>query len=287
MTQDATASLGWRHRSPAHGLYRPRTTRGGSKSLGTLMIYLLRRYGLPGVLVMVVLAAIMWGFAHLTAAPCSEVKMFWGGVSYTKQGEGCREIGGRTATSKSGESNKSNSGEASDATKSPRPPVPIEVQHGIASHGGDTVLRRIRGERRLRELATMESGRGVQQITQQTYFFVEIVLVCAAATSKDEFLASFVRAQALRFQLLNQSIEVHFQNGASGHLLEVFASEESGARVAQLNGDRVLEISVSGQPFQGISSLISLPVGRVVGCTSRYIQMSPREQVLIYDLLVR
>lgn len=45
---------------------------------------LLNRYGLPGIVIVVLIAILIWVVAHFTSAPGGNVKIFWGLVQYTK-----------------------------------------------------------------------------------------------------------------------------------------------------------------------------------------------------------
>ena len=50
------------------------------------LIWILKEFGIKSVLIAAIFALIVWGLAHWTAAPGSEISILWGFVQYTKSG---------------------------------------------------------------------------------------------------------------------------------------------------------------------------------------------------------
>jgi len=48
------------------------------------LVHILNQYGIKTVLFAVIFAFFVWGLAHWTAAPGSEISILWGFVQYTK-----------------------------------------------------------------------------------------------------------------------------------------------------------------------------------------------------------
>lgn len=63
----------------------------------------LKRYGATAIVFALISAAVIWGFAHLVAAPGSEVSILWGLVKYTKQAAQIVVASTRINPSRSGE----------------------------------------------------------------------------------------------------------------------------------------------------------------------------------------
>lgn len=211
--------------------------------------------------------------------------MLWGFVSYTKPPviPESSQQGPEPTVSKASEA-RPISTEDSTARKAA---VLVEVQHGIVAQKlAAEVFTRLRAKRQLRQLTVSEAGRAVVDVPPGTYFFVSDSDVAKGMFPKFGMTFFIKTTKALRFQATARHAEVHHPNNAT-RLLNVFTTEEAASRITQLSGTETRDFSATVFPWQGMTSLVSVPIDRVMGWTSRNVQMSAADEVTVLDFTVQ
>ncbi len=210
--------------------------------------------------------------------------MLWGLVEYQKRAGD--PVGPPLARPQATveESATTDSPEESPVGKSPTP-VDLRLVSGLSAESSAAALSQLREERNLRGLTALESGRLVSELPNRTFFFL---LGGWLRTWGDEPLsARIANLEGSRFRRSDFGYyELH--KTQEGFLLVAFVTESDAARAAHLNGKELVEIVAAPSVGKSFTSLISVPVGRIVSARPREFESKPGQiPVKILDLALQ
>ena len=245
--------------------------------------FLVRRYGAAALAISAAAALFIWSLAHWTAAPGTEVSVLWGFVKYTKTdalrsplGAIGRQLGGEKSAPV---------GEPHGSLTA----ISLEVQHGASVSTAQSSLVPLRSKRQLRNLTFAESGRTVQETPPGTYFFVRASSLLPprlAGRSYYEFVTQFMRLTVSRYGTPKSDLEIHYVLGGQP-MVVVFVDETTASRITQLSGKEDREFMATPNAAKSMTSVVSLPLGRIKRATWRVAEESPANRLLIFDFVVQ
>ena len=250
-----------------------------------------RRYGLLAIIVAIVLSFALWFFAHMYAAPKTEVSILWGLVRYTKASTS-------DAASPSRIEDSSGSRQPSlSANIQPFPlaacvpvtnsPIVLKIISGSVTSDWNSVICTLRRQRDLRELLASESGKTVRELPTGTYCFASSVSSMLFATDLSNISVDRYAGKGWGGGSGGSlpSLEIHLLQ--QGPELLMFMSETDAASIAKLSGQDTLKVTASSRPEGTMQSLVMIPYNRVVSRRSRFVQASADNQSEVIDVELR
>lgn len=230
---------------------------------------LLDKYGLARMVIAVIIGVIvLWFLAHLNSAPGGNVSVLWGLVHYTKN---------KPEAVLNPPSQKKEHSTASELLSSLKDD--ITLTHGITQETYVTTLKSIRAERHLRPLEALESGRSVTETARGTYFFTPFIYL---NTSSVRMSARLNEIKVNRFKEGNYCFEIHYlKTGAP--IIMALTYESDAIRLVSPNHE-IRKISIAADPWEKMTSLLSLPMDYIITANDRTIDLSETEKLFILDL---
>ena len=202
----------------------------------------------------------IWFLVHLTVGQSSKTSVFFSLLEHINK----TPFGAKQA-SQSGVPDKVN-----DSRGAPRGPVTLAIQHSVSTYNADEVMVALRSKRKLRELKFLESCKPMAITPSGTFFFVD---GWELETRSEKANNIFQGSRAYRFKVKSSFFEFHYPYKDS-ILLIAFVSESDASKVTQLTGDNTNKIMLFPYPWGEMTTLVSVPIGRVSWLHPRRIQMT-------------
>ena len=244
----------------------------------SIALEVFRAYGGFAIIFAIFLAIMIWILAHRAASHGTEVSILWGLVKYTKPYNTNLPHPDPSQSSQS----------IIDGTE--WPPIALYIKNNITMKNFTPTIVQLRQTRKLRQLSAFESGKDISKAPLGTYYFVGLHELINL-TGKD-VLNRFSQAKTLRFQKIknplfeNLLFEMHSLNDGTCHIIG-FASENDAALVSKLSGETIHPIVLSIVLHYKMSSLISIPINRIVLTEYRKIQFSKTNESDVLDIQVK
>ncbi len=236
---------------------------------------ILTRYGGHAIVAAIAMAICVWGFAHSTAAPGTEVSVLWGLVRYTKS-DSPEFPSSRTRLPRADSAITSIDQQIITAGISITNAVDLAIVTGVADTNYAEVVTALRKERRLREMTAYESSKSLGDIPAGCYGFL-------FAGGMGRWSIKTYPIDRYNFGL--PWIEVHFLH--SGAELLVFTTEKEAGTIASLPGNTEHHISVVARPVGDMRTLVLLPISRVIAAEEREMQFSVDYVTLALEMTVK
>lgn len=250
---------------------------------------LLRRYGIWAVAAAVILAVVVWTLAHFASAPGAPVKILWGLVEYTKppsRQERTPLEPPTTPVSPMAEAPALPSTDPEPTQSQPSPGLPtMEVSHGLTSDGYMKMITALRSRHALRELRPLETDRPIKLSPPGTFFFLFADWLEKRSDSSGPTDFAYPRVRRLQSNSWND-FELHHRRKGQ-FLLLVYATEPDANRIRMLTGDREFQLTAAPRPWGIFSSLVELPIERIISSKRRMLQVEENRNLLILELAVR
>jgi hypothetical protein len=254
--------------------------------MGDLGSEILKKYGTAAVVFAIFTAFLVWLLAHWAAAPGREVSVLWGFVKYTKSVPTGVVREPSFASPPQKRTNTLNKEDDNKQTRSiSLPQIDLFVRHGVSKQNRGAILKSLRSERKLRELAAVESGKRVRELPAGTFFF--LLSAWIRNYSPKETLSWMVaELRADRYQSGPNYFEI--QNTREGELhLIGYMNEIHAADISKLSGITVREVMISPLPWGQLTSLVSIPVSRLQESETRWVQASEDETITALDVKIK
>ncbi|HXX82001.1 MAG TPA: hypothetical protein VEI46_10665 [Thermodesulfovibrionales bacterium] len=161
-------------------------------------------------------------------------------------------------------------------------PDDLSVIQGITAETSDQILKSIRDKRQLRPLDALESGLHVADTPRGTYFFI---FYRDLRADQGGMVKKLDAQRVNRYREGNAFFEVHLLKVGPPIILG-FASESDAVRVSSPT-TQIQKISIASAPWEKMTSLLSLPVDRIVASETRTVSPSEREWMYILDCEIR
>lgn len=264
-----------------------------------------KKYGTLAVALAFLAASLIWLFAHWAASPGAEVSVLWGLVKYTKPAgdihlisspnEGTKLPTAKTNTSVAPSISshndsaklpaaKANTSVVPSADSSDLTPMTIELKDRITSKDYEKVMVKLRETHKLRELTALESGKVISEIPSGTFFFLYFAYI--TSSSYQSAKANMLSRDGERFRSDRSYIEVHSISRDSIYIIG-FLTESDAAQISVLSGKMPHTVVVTPIPWGSMTTLVSLPLDRIISSGSRIIQASKDVSVPILDIKVK
>lgn len=238
-------------------------------SMSEIWSELVRHYGIVAVIVTVFFGATVWALAHIASAPGTLVKVLWGLVEYTKSTS--RALQSSTEPTSSSSTIKGETTGSIAATAK-------------AVDGDPEAIIALRSQHSLRALNPLESDRPYDASPPGSYFFVfSAYLDVDSQTWAD---LGELRGTASR---LNSSPRRYFEfhhRSKDQFFLVAFTSETDADRIQGQAGNEKLLVTVAPRPWGPFSSIVELPVERVLASRGRNLEIEPLSGLAVLDLTV-
>lgn len=240
---------------------------------------LLNKYGLAPIIIVVLIGFFfLWGLAHLAAAPGGNVSVLWGLVQYTKSKPETSTFTYSTPVAEPTKQQQTLSQHQEISRESAEIPEDFGVINGITPETLDETLKSLRAKRQLRPLEALESGRLVTETPRGTYFFVFYTGLRAA---KGEMVKTLDAQNVSRFRKTDSYFEIQLLKVGSPIII-CFTAESDAVRVGSPTPE-IRKISIATIPWEKMTSLLSLPSGRIVTAKPRVLSPSEERSVTILD----
>ncbi|MHB9098782.1 MAG: hypothetical protein ACYC5X_13280 [Syntrophales bacterium] len=263
-----------------------------------------KKYGILSVALAILAASLIWFLAHWAASPGTEVSVLWGLVKYTKpadihlissHNDGTKLPAAKANTSVSPLTSLPNDGTKLPAAKantsfvpstdsSDLTPMTIELKDRITSKDYEKVMVKLRETHKLRELTALESGKVMSEIPSGTFFFMSFLYI--TSSSYQSAKATMLSKDAERFRNDRSYIEVH-NISRDGIYIIGFLTESDAAQISVLSGTVPHTVVVTPIPWGSMTTLVSLPLDRIISSGYRIIQASKDVSVPILDIKVK
>ena len=248
---------------------------------------LLTRYGIWAVVAAVILAVAVWTLAHFASAPGAPVKILWGLVEYTKPPSRQERTPLEPPTTPVAPMAEAPALASADPepTSQPSPGLPtLEVSHGLTSDGYMEVITALRSRHALRELGPLETDRPIKASPPGTFFFVPAASLEKRSNSSGP--TDLVHSRVFRLQSSSwRRFEIHHRIKGQ-FLLLVYAPEPDADRIRMLTGDRELQLTTAPRPWGAFSSLVELPIERIISSKRRRLQTEENRDLDVLELAV-
>jgi hypothetical protein len=247
---------------------------------------ILKRYGATAVAFALVTGCAIWGLAHVVAAPDSEVSVLWGLVKYTKKTE-LTEATNLGSNLSSERQVASRVAEAPQSSKPTWPAIELFLRSDVRQATLEKTLTSIRSDKNLRQLTTAESGRHMREIPSGTYFYFFGGSLRTDPYTSILSLGDKIATQSVsRYRTTNSYVEIQYPRGEKQQLI-LFVDELTAQKVARLSGTESQEITAALSPWGNSSTLVSLPVDRVVRSRVREVEPQKTDMRLVIDILLQ
>ena len=246
----------------------------------------LKRYGATAIAFALVTGCAIWGLAHLVAAPGSEVSVLWGLVKYTKKAE-------QIEITKSGINLSPERKVASPVVPAPQsskptwPAIELFLRGDVRQATLEKTLNSIRSDKALRQLTTAESGRQMREIPSGTYFyFLGRWLRTDAPSLNSSLQERITTLEVSRYRTTDNYVEIQYPRSEKPQLI-LFVDELTAQKVARLSGTERYEIAAALSPWGNASTLVSVPIDRVIHSRVREVEPQKTETRLVLDILLQ
>lgn len=217
----------------------------------------IKRFGILGVVGAIVLGCVVWYAADRSAASGSSVRILWGLVEYTKASDPNTATPLPRPAAKSMESN--------DPARSDK--NPILTRQGPSR----PTLESLRKEHSLRELGALEAGRSLDKSRKETFAFIQPTMFASIFRAEGVTFERQIRQSRADRYPAGGAFEVHHL--ANGNALLVgFTSESDASRLATLDGQSSVEVSMSPTPETGLSVITAIPIQRIARLMERRVE---------------
>jgi hypothetical protein len=249
------------------------------------LLKLAEKYGLLRVVITLVfgfiaLFFVSWVIVHLIAEPGSNVTVLWGAYKYAKSKPDNSSV---THTTPRVEPTKQQQ-IPSELQKTSGEPAKIqdtEIIHGITEKTYGKAIKSLREKHNVRRLESLESGLSISETPRGTYFFVFYSFLNASGGKAVE------RFWSMKTDRLGGTydFEIHLLKEGSPIVIG-FTAENDAMRVVSPTPE-IRKISLATEPWEKMTSLISLPMERIAKANARSIKHSEKESVYILDCEIK
>jgi len=174
--------------------------------------------------------------------------------------------------------------ESSSGNEEAFAPLSLFVEYKINKSDKKKMLNKIRELDRVRELSTSESGKSAKELSDGIYSFVNIIGISARSYNLKNFLLT--TSSATRFPMIDSDFEVHYLNKDKINLIG-YTSEEDVAEISYLSGSKQHSIKLSPILTKDFSSLVAIPIDRILKAKDRTIEVSDEESYDVLELEVK
>lgn len=241
-----------------------------------------RRFGPQALVVVLVGPVAVWALAHYNAAPGGVVKVLWGLVEYTKKTPTTSLVGAELSSQTPAGSASPSPKQQDTALQSAQDGGRIEViAHGYSEAAYPTRQSELRRQRGLRELSELESGQPLVSLPTGAFGFVSHTSFLIGGSD----LASRLQSAAVRRFPSGDEPPFEVQaRAAVGMSVVGFATETAAAALAS---GQSKQIALSPRPSGDLSTLVSISISRLSRMDWRLIELAPKKNYFIMDVLVR
>ena len=219
------------------------------------------------VIAVVLVGVLIWIAAHISSEPGKPVKVLWGLVEYTKPSRGKGKGDGDLKSSVDQISVKKSVVDV--------PEGKINYTHGVTVENFEEVIKQLRKKHALRELRPLETDRQISKSPPSTFFFV--------AYHYFEILKSDPPVQLARLNPF--MVEIHHRE--QDKFIVICFTTESDAERVRLREDREESVTVFFKPWQDHTTLLELPLERIITAKDRKIITADQKSLYILDITVR
>ena len=268
--------------------------------MSNLFVELFKKYGLWLIISILVASSLIWILAHFTAKQGTNVSVLWGLVEYTKQDNKSTQYNkpnvpkmtpqnisdnySKTITNNNiDDSLKEKINDNIDITNLPA--IDLLIYSDVNETNLNEMVEKLRVKRNLREITALESSKRVKDLPSSTYFFLQST-VFGQKDDDETLFDCLVVEKVRRYKLPYGSLffETHkFDNDL--HVIG-YISKSHASQVARLTGSLDFNIIVAAKPALEMSTLISIPVSRILHSTTREIQLDKNQTVHVIDIIL-
>ena len=164
--------------------------------------------------------------------------------------------------------------------------VSLEIKENVSRPQMESVLRKIRNSRNLRELMSIETGKRMVDIPNGTYFYIWAAELRKTALFPTVFESIMKLSSVKRFPDRPSDFEIHKVSGELV-LLVAFTTNESASLISTLNGKEEKRVTLSPICWDNTNTLVLIPLERILDADSRFIQITKKEGISILDCVLR
>ena len=243
-----------------------------------------KKYGIKAIILSIVFAIVIWGFAHWTAAPGSEISVLWGLAKYTTRlPEPSVEKPSFPVAAKTEIDHSENRQKEGKKFSPELPQIYPTIYHNISNEKVESTLSNLRSDRKLRELTAIESGKKIQNLPAGTYFYLSPFRI-TNNPKYETLLYEVKQSSATRYQFHQRYYELHNMREGGLHIIG-FVSEIQATDISELSGNERQAV-FSPYPWEQMTSLVSLPINRIKESQDRSINISKDKELTVLDIVV-
>jgi hypothetical protein len=162
-------------------------------------------------------------------------------------------------------------------------PVSLQIIPNVSIGKMDSILVAMRSSEKLRELTPLETGKNISQTPSGTFFYISpIYLEC----TKGKLSESLQQGKVKRNGYREINFEVHYVSEGTIFLV-AFVSSETVSGVSRLDGAVKKQVTLSPLPWDGIQTLVLVPLSRIVEAKRREIQTTDVGEISVLDVIVQ
>jgi hypothetical protein len=160
----------------------------------------------------------------------------------------------------------------------------LQIIPNVSREKMDSVLVAMRRSQQLRELTPLETGKSLSETPSGTFFFVSASYLEYAEGRLSEMLQQGKVIARVEYRELY--FEVHYVSEGMIFLV-VFVSSETATGISRLDGTTKKHVTLSPLPWDGIETLVLVPLDRIIEAKCREIQTMDIGEIKVLDVTVQ
>jgi len=252
--------------------------------MSDLLTKLYTRFGMIVIIGAFLIVVLIWYFVHLMSPPGERISVLWGLVEYTKQPREPTNNNAIQNKVKKIDEKKTVMDEKKTVMKdviTNLPPTTLKIINGVKEDSSPSVI--LREQDNLRQLTALESDRPISKTPYGTHFYV---FAGYLELKKGEKISELLNSPVNRFAQTNSYFEFHYKQNGEIELIG-YGSESEMSKVGYLDGSTQHSISLSPIPHANATSMMRVPITRILSASYRDIELSETKRIGILDLLLQ
>lgn len=172
---------------------------------------------------------------------------------------------------------------ASPSVNAQLPPISLQIQPDVSVKNLDSVIKSLRVSRQLRAIAPLESGKSIEETPSGTFFYMPRGYL---RHSEGELEEALKREGVETMKSVNSSFEVHKLSEDKIELI-AFVSKDIAQSISRLDGKSKKEVVLSATPWEDNTTMVILPVNRLIVAKRRDITTSEGRLAPTMDAVVQ
>lgn len=162
-------------------------------------------------------------------------------------------------------------------------PISLQIIPNVSREKMDSVLVAVRRSQKLRELTPLETGKSISETPSGTFFFISPIYLEYADGRLSERLQ---RGNVERVENRTIKFEVHYVSEGM-IFLAALVSNETASGISRLDGTVKKHVTLSSLPWDGVETLVLVPLDRIIEAKYREIQTMDIGEIIVLDVIVQ